>query len=239
MEQQNISPDSARSLNVDELRAIIFDFDGTLVDSEPVWKSVFYDLFLEHYDTKLEKEVQWKHTGKGVDQSVTNLAEHYELNFTADQVATMTESINKETHRRILADLPLRPGAVELFRWAKERDIDLAVCTASTHDLISTYLTNHDVRDYFSEITSTVDVGFEKRKPHPYAFLKTLAAMNVSAEQSLAIEDSPAGVQSAMAAEIPTLAIHNPFLEERVSAIGPMAQLQDFHQVLELLVSWS
>ncbi len=231
------SAQSRRSLNVDSLQGIIFDFDGTLVDSEPVWKSVFCDLFLDKYDIKLDEDLLWKNTGNGVDKSVSNISEYYTLNFSADEVATMVEQINDETHQRIMSDLPLRPGAVELFGWAKERSIAMAVCTASTHDLISTYLAKHNALDYFAEIISTIDVSFERRKPHPYPYLTTLKALNISADHALAIEDSPAGVQSAIAAQISTIAIHNPFLEEKVAAVGPMAQRQDFHQVLEFLVS--
>lgn len=239
MELDNSSVNSTQLLNVNELSGIIFDFDGTLVDSEPIWKSVFRDLFFEMYDTELSMEEQWKNTGNGVDKSVTNLAKLYGLDFSASQVADMTSRISEETHRRIIEDLPLRPGAVELFEWARRKNIVMAVCTASTQELISTYLTKHNALQYFAKIISTVDVIFEKRKPHPYPYLTSLEAISVSANRALAIEDSPAGVQSAIAAGIPTIAIHNRFLEERVADVGPMAQLQDFHQVLELLVSES
>lgn len=238
--RENISSaESSESINIDTLQAIIFDFDGTLVDSEPVWKEVFVDLFLKDCGIALSKEVLWSNTGNGVDRSVQNISDHYDLGFTHDDVMDMMDKINDESHKRIINDLPLRPGARELFEWAHNRGIAMAVCTASTYDLISTFLNKHDVHTYFTEIISTVDVEYEKRKPHPYSYQLTLDTLGINADRAIAIEDAPKGVASAMAAGIVTLAITNPMVQEKVAEVGPMAQLQDFHQVLEFLVSES
>ena len=236
MKQKISLSNELQSFNSAELQAIIFDFDGTLVDSEPVWKDIFFDLFKEHYNVDVSYDILWKNTGGGVDKSVHNTANAYNLNFSNEQIIEMTNLINEEAHRRLLT-LPLRPGATELFEWAESQGIAMAICTASTYDLINTYFGNLDMLGYFDEVLSTSLSKPDERKPHPYPYLQLLTKLDIEADQTLVIEDSPAGVISSRAAGIATIAIHNPFIEDRVTEAKPMVQLKDFHQVLGLLAS--
>ena len=233
----NIQMDNGDEITAKDLKAIIFDFDGTLVDSEPAWKSTFHELFADRYNVELSDEILWENTGNGVEFSVANISNAYQLNMDESEINKMTIDLHQEMHRLILEELPLRNGAIELFQWANEASVDMAICTASTDEMIDGYLSRLGIRNFFKEVTSTAISDVDKRKPHPYPYLETMKKLGVKASETLAIEDSPSGVTSSVAAGIKTIAIHNPFIEEKVLQARPTLQVKDFLQVLELLAS--
>lgn len=219
----------------DDLKAIIFDFDGTIVDSEPLWKSVFIDLFRDNYGAELTQKVVWENTGKGVVISVTNISDVYSLNLSETEIDSVSKEINDQACRRIISELEPRPGAVELFNWCDNKNIKMAICTASTHEMIHEYCSKHNLIDNFEYVFSTAISDIEKRKPHPFPYLHSMERLGVTPNASLAIEDSPAGVKSAVTAGIATIAIHNPMIEQEVELENPLVQVEDFFQVLDLL----
>ncbi|HMS25477.1 MAG TPA: HAD family phosphatase [Acidimicrobiia bacterium] len=236
MNQEVSSSDEPQILNSAELQAIIFDFDGTLVDSEPLWNDIYFEIFQEHCNVDVSYDLLWKNTGNVVDTTVENISDAYALGFSSRRILEMTDLINEEADRRILT-LPLRPGARELFEWAETRGIAMAICTAATYDQINTYFGELEMIGYFAEVLSTALSKPDERKPHPFPYLQLLSKLDVKPEQTLVFEDSVPGIISSRAAGITTIAIHNPFIEDRVTEAKPMVQLTDFHQVLELLAS--
>jgi len=220
-----------------DLAAIIFDFDGTLVDSEPAWKSTFFDLFKERHGISISKEILWENTGNGVDLSVKNISNKYDLNLSESETSSTANDLHLEMQRKIIEELPLREGAIEVMDWAQQNDIALAICTASTSDLIDAYFEKHGLRDRFSHVFSTAVSEIEKRKPYAYPYLETMKLLRVQADQTIVIEDSPSGIKSAVSAGIRTIAIQDIFIEDQVSEAHPIFQVTDFSQVLELLAS--
>lgn len=222
-------------LDVAGLKAIVFDFDGTLVDSEPVWKATFFELFKERYQIEVPMEILWANTGGGVDLSVRNISNRLSMGMTEIEIATMAHDLHAEMQRKILEELPLRVGVTQVFDWAISKSVSMAICTASTKELIESYFKKQNSLEIFAHIESTAISDLEHRKPFPYPYLQTLKALDVSAEHALVFEDSPSGITSAVAAGIPTIAIHNPFLELKDLEAQPKFVVEDFLQVLELL----
>ncbi len=220
--------------NSSDYDAIIFDFDGTLVDSEPVWKSTFYDVFKEDYGVELSQQILWENTGVGVDLSVLDISNKLDLGMDNNEIQDMAEKLHQIVLDKILSELELREGAIKLFEFAQSNNIHLAICTASTTELINSYFKKYDMRDIFSVVFSTVDLGIEKRKPHPFPYVETMRMLAVKPERTLAFEDSCQGITSAMDAQIDTVAIQNQFINLNELKAQPKFVAQDFLQVLEL-----
>lgn len=235
--QDNSSAKSTKILNTADLKGIIFDFDGTLIDSEPVWKEVIFDLYKRDCSVELSDEILWAGTGGGIDRNVELISEELGLGMTSAQQSAMVDGINEEVHRVIHEELSLRDGSTEIITWAHDNDVALAICTASTRELITQFLAQQNLSNDFDVIVSTATNELNKRKPFPYPYLETLKKLGVQAEESLVIEDSPNGVRSAVAAGIPTIAIPHPELKDIVSALNPTVLVTDFREILALLVS--
>lgn len=225
---------NSKKIDVSDINAIIFDFDGTLVDSEPVWKSTFFDLFKQEYGVEVPQQILWDNTGGGVDLSVANISNKLALNMSENEIMVTAEKLHSEMQRKILNDLDLREGAAELFEFGKNNNIAMAICTASTNELIDSFFNRLNLRDIFSVVVSTSESEIDKRKPFPFPYLETMRLLDVEPQNSIAVEDSPKGVASALAAGIETIAIHNPFLDLGTLEVEPKFVVQDFLQVLEL-----
>jgi|GEM_PF-444167 len=221
-------------IETSSIEAIIFDFDGTLVDSEPVWKSTFFDLFKQEYGVEVPLQILWDNTGGGVDLSVANISNKLELNMSETEIMDTAEKLHEEMQRKILNDLDLREGAAELLEFGRNNNIAMAICTASTNELIDSFFNRLNLRDMFSVVVSTSESEIDKRKPFPFPYLETMRLLDVKPQNSIAVEDSPKGVTSALAAGIETIAIHNPFLDLGKLEVQPKFVVQDFLQVLEL-----
>lgn len=224
----------AAKINISDLQAIIFDFDGTLVDSEPVWKSTFFDLFKKDYGVEVPQKILWENTGGGVDLSVLNISNKLELKMSEAEIESVAQRLHEKMQNNILEYLPLREGVTKVFDLAKANSIQMAVCTASTNELIESYFSKLGMQELFGVVVSTSDSDMQHRKPYPFPYLETLRLLNVEANKTLVIEDSPKGITSSVLAGIDTVAIHNPFLDLTNLENKPKFVVQDFLQVLEL-----
>ena len=174
---------------------IIFDLDGTLVDSESVyqmgWATVLKDFGhnVEVADFELMRGKGRHHNNQyiksylGTDalvQEARNLREEYYFN-----------ALNNN-------EVQLMPGALELIEEAFEQGIILAVATSSYRDRGKATLDQFDLSKYFSYQVFGDEV--ENAKPHPEIYNKVLGLAGVSVNKSMAVEDSSSGLQSALAA---------------------------------------
>ena len=222
-----------------DLKSIIFDFDGTLVDSEPVWKQVFKEIFQEEHKVELTIEIMWKNTGMGVSRSINNISSELALELDEETVKATALKINDETHARIHETLPLRPGAIDLMEWAANKDINMGICSASDKEMLSYFVENRGLGSFISEIISTYGTPREEQKPSPIPYQRALNALGANVHETLAIEDSPAGVQSSLSAGINTVAIKSDvdLISDAVSKLNPTVQVADFQELLQLLSS--
>ena len=175
------------------LEAVIFDMDGVLVDSEPVhWRAsqrLFapLELTMEEYapfiGLAIEPYMAWARERFGLDGSVEELIGGYSAAVTAE-----------------LGSGPIDPldGARELIAAARERGLRVALASQSIADWVHATLRSADLAAAFDAVVTGDDV--DRGKPAPDIYLHTAALLGVAPEASVAIEDSPAGVQSAAAA---------------------------------------
>ena len=175
--------------------ALIFDMDGLLVDSEPVWHEVEIDLIESHgycYST----EVRDLGIGMRVDEFAAILKRHY------PRLGDSPAAIEAAITGRMLALPPerirARPGAHEIIRYAAERDIPRAIASSSTQVVIEHFV---DLLGWQALIPKRFSAEFVARgKPAPDIYLEAARKLGLPPEKCLALEDSRAGTLSAQAA---------------------------------------
>lgn len=183
------------------LRALIFDFDGLIVDTESSSLSSVREAYRRH-GQDLPSE-QWRLcVGSTVDPY-----DHLQRLVGPDvDLTTLREEMDAR-HRAEVAQLGARPGLVELVAAAVTAGLRLAVASSSSRRWVEGHLERIAVLQELHAVRCRDDV--RQTKPAPDVYLAALDGLGVRASEAVAFEDSPNGVQAAKAAGIYTVAVPN------------------------------
>ncbi|MEU4513960.1 HAD family phosphatase [Nonomuraea wenchangensis] len=180
----------------------MFDLDGVLVDSEPVWEEVRRAFVAEHGGT-WQPDTQSRLMGMSTGEWAAYLHE-LGVRLTPDEIA---RGVVDRMAARYRDEVPLMPGAVEAVRrLAAERTLGLA--SSSPRRLIDVVLDAAGLTDCFAATVSTEEV--ERGKPAPDGYLEAARRMGVDPRGCVAVEDSSNGLRSAHAAGMRVIAVPHP-----------------------------
>jgi HAD superfamily hydrolase (TIGR01509 family) len=185
------------------IRAIVFDFDGLILDTEePVYRS-----WLEVYQAHGE-ELPFERWVQIVGSTTTGFHPQYHLEERLGRPLPK-EVLDRRIGRRtemILAQAVL-PGVVQHLDAARELGLSLGVASSSSHEWVEGHLARLGILDRFACVRCREDV--EHAKPEPDLYVAVLDCLGVSASEAIAIEDSPNGVAAAKRAGMKCVAIPN------------------------------
>jgi len=184
------------------LKAAIFDFDGTLVDTEALWSKAFTKVLAEfnkQYDPKLQKHMM----SKGMLYSADFLSQTYGLSEDLEQLGQRFSSAYKEIEEQ--EGVTPKDGVEVFLRNLKNSGIKTAVATASSREYVEQQLTRLNWLDLFNLIVSVDEVA--NGKPAPDVYLEAAKRLGCDKGGCVAFEDSPNGVASAKAAGLPVVGI--------------------------------
>lgn len=183
------------------LAAVLWDMDGTLIDSEPIWIAQQFVL-AEQHGASWSTEQGLALVGADMhDTAVAMQAAGVELE-SVELVATLERAVVASLRESV----PWRPGARELLTALRQRGIPCAIATTSSHEMAEL------VASAAPDGAIGVVVGFEDvahTKPSPEPYLRAADLLGVRIEQCVAVEDSPNGLASAIASGAASLAVPN------------------------------
>ena len=183
------------------LRALIFDFDGLIVDTESSSLAAVQEAYRRH-GHELPSD-QWRQcVGTTVDPY-----DHLQRLVGPEVDLTAVRAELEVRHRAEVAELGPRPGVVELVTAAAATGLRLAVASSSSRRWVEGHLERIGALRAFHAVRCRDDV--RQTKPAPDVYLAALEALGVSASQAVAFEDSPNGVRAATTAGIYTVAVPN------------------------------
>jgi HAD superfamily hydrolase (TIGR01509 family) len=189
-----------------KIKALIFDFDGLILDTETPDYEVWQIIYREH-GFELPRE-EW---GKiiGTSMAFFDAAEHLSL-LSQGQLDSMSlrDRHRSESHARTITQTAL-PGVVEYLQDAKQLGLKLAIASSSPHSWVDTHAKRLGIFDFFDKVICSDEVGISRTKPHPDLFLLALDQLHVRASEAIVFEDSPNGVRAARAAGIFVVAVPN------------------------------
>lgn len=186
---------------LDNARAIIFDFDGVLADSERWHFRTYREVFARYGHTVDETEYYkyWTSLGQGAEGEV----ERHGLDL--DPVAIRDEKRPLFSERCRDGSIQLYPEAYEILERLAKKDKILTIASGTASFDIAAVLENAGVRDYFFEIVGSDTVP--SVKPAPDSYLAMLERLDLPASRCLVIEDAEKGMQAANTARIPVVII--------------------------------
>lgn len=177
--------------------AVIFDMDGLLVDSEPLWAEAEFEV-LGRVGISMTQEMSSETSGMRVDELVDYWYQQYP--WTQASSAETADALIDRVCELVVAKGKLLPGVLELIQLCQERDFLLGVATSSPLRLAKTTLRHFQLESLFDTVTSAEDQP--SGKPHPAIYLASAESLGVHPANCLAFEDSVRGMQSALAAGI-------------------------------------
>lgn len=186
-------------------RAIVFDFDGLIVDTEQPIYEAYSSIFAE-LGASLPLSV-WKDViGQGVGNEAAFVHLESSIGREVDREAIRAEA--RARRRDVTLKLPPRDGAAELIAEAKDAGLTLAVASSSTHAWVDWHLDRLGLLPSFDAVCTRDDVG--EPKPSPAVYCLALECLRMQPHEAFAIEDSPHGVTAAKAAGLRCVAAPNP-----------------------------
>jgi HAD superfamily hydrolase (TIGR01509 family) len=190
------------------VKALIFDFDGLILDTETpeyhVWQSIYREHGFELPDD------EWGKIIGGAGLSNFDAAKHLSLlsQGRLDSVS-LRDRHRSESHALNLAQTVL-PGVMDYLHEAKRFGLKLAIASSSPHSWVDTHAKRLGIFDYFDKVICADDVAAGRTKPNPDLFLLALDQLRVRKDEAIVFEDSPNGVKAAKSAGIFVVAVPNP-----------------------------
>ncbi|OZF43908.1 HAD family hydrolase [Rhodococcus sp. 14-2470-1b] len=175
------------------LQGVLWDMDGTLLDSEKIWDVAVAELSATH-GRELTPEVRESTLGNSMRGALTKVFVHAGTEVTEESLAAGRDWLTARVSELFAEGIPWRPGAKDALALAREIGLGTALVTNTERGLVENALETIG-REYFDFTVSGDEV--EEGKPHPAPYLKGAALLGLDPSQCLAVEDSPTGSLSA------------------------------------------
>lgn len=180
-----------------EIKAIIFDMDGVIFDTERVYLDIWSKVF-EKYGYKITKEIYISVMGRGRKK----VKEIFLKNFGEDMPI---EEMYLEKDAMLFKviennEVPMKLGAYDLLKYLKENNYKIALATSAKRDRVKKQIEGAEIKSFFDTVVCGDDIV--NSKPNPEIFIRAACNLEVEKENCIVIEDSPAGIEAAYNANI-------------------------------------
>jgi beta-phosphoglucomutase family hydrolase len=184
------------------LKAVLFDMDGVIVDTEPLHRKAYHQMF-DDMNIKVDTDLYESFTGQSTINICKRLVDHFELQDTPEYLVSL-----KRKHYKYLFnnddELDLIDGVLDLIKDYHSNGVMLVVASSASMTGINQIFQRFDLNQYFSAKFSGADL--KKSKPHPEIFIKAAESTGFSKSECIVIEDSTNGIKAAYSAGIACVA---------------------------------
>lgn len=215
---------------LEEIKGVIFDMDGTLIDSMWVWEEVDVD-YVKRY--QLVEPEGFYEAIEGM--SFTDVAKYYKKTF--PQIRDSVEQIKADWmemgYRLYRDEVELKSGVKEFLEELKKRGIKIGIATSNDRDMTEMVLEARGILQEFDAICTSDEVKIGK--PAPDVYLKAAEDLGVDPKDCLIFEDVPAGLMAGKSAGMQTCAVADKFSEDQIEKKRALADyfIQDYFEVLK------
>jgi HAD superfamily hydrolase (TIGR01509 family) len=188
-------------------KALLFDFDGLILDTETPEYHVWQAIYREHGFELPDDE--WGKIVGGYGISRFDAADHLSLLSQGRLDSVFLRDRHRSESHAITITQAVLPGVLDYLQGAKQFGLKLAIASSSPHSWVDTHAGRLGVFDYFDEVICADDVSPGRTKPNPDLFLLALDRLQVRANEAIVFEDSPNGIRAARSAGIFVVAVPN------------------------------
>jgi haloacid dehalogenase superfamily, subfamily IA, variant 3 with third motif having DD or ED/haloacid dehalogenase superfamily, subfamily IA, variant 1 with third motif having Dx(3-4)D or Dx(3-4)E len=211
------------------LKAILFDLDGTLANSDPLhylsWARVLeiYEFNIDHsfYKTRI--------SGRTNAEIVGDLFPEF-----SDKDILKMVDLKESKFREMAVDLQPLGGLMDFLAWVNQQQFKTGLVTNAPRENTDFMLKILKLSDYFDSVVLSDEIGVGKPDPAPYQYC--LEQLNILPEEAIAFEDSPSGIRSAIAAGIKTIGVASTHDPKGLKDLGVAFVIDDFTKIIQRLL---
>jgi len=212
-----------------EKKAVIFDLDGTLIDSMGMWKEIDIE-YLGRFNVPLPETLQKDISG----MSFTETAHYFKNTFhIPDSIEEIKAAWNEMAMYKYTHTVPLKPGALEFLKVLKENGIKTGIATSNSVELVRAVLKSLSVEEYFDEIHTSCEVP--KGKPSPDIYLLVASCLQVEPKDCLVFEDIEEGILAGKRAGMEVCAVEDEFSKQMEQEKRELSDyyIMDYYEILK------
>ena len=211
-----------------DIKAVIFDLDGSLVDSMWMWKQIDIE-YLGKYNIALPSDLQRQIEGMSFSETAVYFKERFQIPESVDE---MKQTWNEMAWDKYTQHVPLKKGVREFLDYCKQNGILLGIATSNSKELVFATVRALEVESYFSCIMTACEVA--KGKPAPDIYLAVAEKLQVKPQHCLVFEDVVMGIKAGKSAGMKVCAVEDassmPQREEKKRLAD--YYIEDFTQIL-------
>ena len=211
------------------VKAVLFDLDGTLVDSMWMWKNIDIE-YLGKYGCELPPELQKEIEGMSFSETAVHFKKRFGLSQSLDEIKAEWIEMAKYKYAH---EVPMKPGALSFLQYLKSHGVRAGIGTSNSRELLDAVMDSLGLNRFIDCCMTSCEAG--AGKPAPDIYLKVAESLGAKPGECLVFEDTPAGLQAGINAGIRVCAMEDKYVADQQETICRLADyyIHDFTQVLD------
>ncbi len=185
------------------IKAVIFDLDGSLVDSMWIWHAIDIE-YLSKFGIDMPKKLQEDIGGRSFSETAVYFKERFNLPDTLQQIK---DDWNHMAWDKYSNEVPVKDGVFEVLEYCRNHDIQMGIATSNSRELVDNIVSVHRLEQYIGCIVTGCEVP--RGKPAPDVYLAVAKKLGVKPEECLVFEDIVEGIMAGKAAGMKVCAVYD------------------------------
>lgn len=215
---------------LEQMDAVLFDLDGTLVDSMWMWKEIDIE-YLGSFGLTCPPDLQKVIEGMSFSETAEYFKERFEIPDSIDEIKQTWIRMSIEKYRK---EVPLKTGAMQLLTYLKQTGKKAGIATSNGRDMVDAVLESLHIKSYFQVIATACEVA--AGKPAPDIYLEVAKRLGVKPAKCMVFEDVPAGILAGKRAGMTVCAVEDEFslgMREEKEALADY-YISDFTKLFDI-----
>ena len=210
-------------------KGVIFDLDGTLIDSMWLWKEIDIE-YLGNRNITFNNELQESIEGMTFHETAVFIKNKFNISDSLEEMKDEWHNMAKEHYKN---NVPLKPGAFKFLQHLKNLGMKLGIATSNSKELCEIALNSLNIKCFFDHVTTGSDVT--EGKPSPFIYLNTAEKIKINPINCLVFEDVPMGILAGKNAGMKVCAVEDEFSMHLKQTKIDIADyyINDYNEILE------
>ncbi|MCR5670166.1 MAG: HAD family phosphatase [Butyrivibrio sp.] len=216
-------------INLDDYEAVIFDLDGSLVDSMWMWKAIDFE-YLRSFGIDPPETLQKDIGGRSFIETAEYFKERFNIE---DSIEVIGDTWNKMAWDKYTNEVPLKNGVDRFLDDCMDKGLRLGIASSNSTELIEQVLCSHNIKDKFESIKSGTEI--KVGKPAPDVYLAVAKELNVDPDKCLVFEDLVDGIKAGKNAGMTVVAVSDDYSRHSDDIKKEIADyyIEDFRELYE------